>query len=123
MCHGTTTLFTALDIATGGMIGEVHRRHRSSEFVRFLRTIEAGVPPHLDLHLVMDNHGTHKTPSIKARFARHSRFHAPVSRSDVLSAVLPRVQQPTLAEHTRPMRSGTANGKRSAAPGYSIPGE
>ena len=75
MRHGTTTLFAALDIATGEVIGEVHRRHRSSEFVRFLRTIEATVPSYLDVHLVMDNYGTHKTPSIKAWFARHPRFH------------------------------------------------
>ena len=75
MRHGTTTLFAALDIATGEVIGELHRRHRSSEFLQFLRTIEANVPPSLDVHLVMDNYGTHKTPSIKAWFARHPRFH------------------------------------------------
>ena len=57
------------------MIGETHRRHRSSEFLQFLRTIEANVPAMLDIHLVMDNYGTHKTPSIKAWFARHPRFH------------------------------------------------
>ena len=74
MRHGTTTLFAALDIATGAVIGELHRRHRSSEFVQFLRTIDANVPPELDVHLVMDNYGTHKTPSIKAWFARHPRF-------------------------------------------------
>jgi transposase len=68
-------LFAALDIATGKVIGELHRRHRSSEFLHFLRTIEANVPPKLDVHLVMDNYGTHKTPSIKAWFARHPRFH------------------------------------------------
>lgn len=75
MRHGTTTLFAALDIATGEVIGELHRRHRSSEFLQFLRTIDASVPPGLDVHLVMDNYGTHKTPSIKAWFARHLRFH------------------------------------------------
>jgi transposase len=75
MRHGTTTLFAALDIATGEVIGELHRRHRSSEFLQFLRTIEANVPADLDVHLVMDNYGTHKTPSIKAWFARHPRFH------------------------------------------------
>ena len=75
MRHGTTTLFAALDIATGEVIGELHRRHRSSEFLQFLRTIDANVPPELDVHLVMDNYGTHKTPSIKAWFARHPRFH------------------------------------------------
>jgi hypothetical protein len=65
MCHGTTTLFTALDAAAGGITGGVHRRHRSSKFVRFLRAIEASVPPHPDVNLLMDNHRTHKTPSIK----------------------------------------------------------
>jgi cystathionine beta-lyase family protein involved in aluminum resistance len=53
----------------------LHRRHRSSEFLQFLRTIEANVPAELDVHLVMDNYGTHKTPSIRAWFARHPRFH------------------------------------------------
>ncbi len=72
--HGTTTLFAALDIATGEVIGEMHRRHRSAEFLQFLRTIEATVPEDLDVHLVMDNYGTHKTPSIKSWFARHPRF-------------------------------------------------
>ncbi|MGH8436280.1 MAG: IS630 family transposase [Pseudomonas sp.] len=75
MRHGTTTLFAALDIATGEVIGEVHRRHRSSEFLQFLRTIEANVPATLDIHLVMDNYGTHKTQAIRAWFARHPRFH------------------------------------------------
>ena len=75
MRHGTTTLFAALDIATGEVIGEMHRRHRSSEFLQFLRTIEANVPTDLDIHLVMDNYGTHKTPTIRNWFARHPRFH------------------------------------------------
>lgn len=75
MRHGTTTLFAALDIATGEVIGELHRRHRSSEFLKFLRTIQANVPAELDVHLVMDNYGTHKTSSIKAWFTRHPRFH------------------------------------------------
>lgn len=75
MRHGTTTLFAALDIATGQVIGQLHRRHRSGEFLKFLRTIEASVPAELDVHLVMDNYGTHKTPAIKAWFARHERFH------------------------------------------------
>ncbi|KVF03455.1 IS630 family transposase, partial [Burkholderia vietnamiensis] len=73
MRHGTTTLFAALDIAIGEVIGELHRRHRSSEFLQFLRTIDANVPADLEVHLVMDNYGTHKTPSIKNWFARHPR--------------------------------------------------
>jgi transposase len=73
--HGTTTLFAALDIATGEVIGEMHRRHRSGEFLQFLRTIEANVPQQMNIHLVMDNYGTHKTPTIRAWFARNPRFH------------------------------------------------
>ncbi len=75
MRHGTTTLFAALDIASGNVIGELHRRHRSGEFLQFLRTIEANVPSTLDVHLVMDNYGTHKTAKVKDWFARHPRFH------------------------------------------------
>jgi transposase len=73
--HGTTSLFAALDLASGRVIGELHRRHRSKEFLSFLRTIEANVPSTLDVHLILDNYGTHKTPTVKAWFARHPRFH------------------------------------------------
>ncbi len=73
--HGTTTLFAAFDLATGHVIGELHRRHRSREFLTFLRTIDANVPADLEVHLVMDNYGTHKTPSVKAWLARRPRFH------------------------------------------------
>ena len=73
--HGTTTLFAALDVATGKVIGELHRRHRSKEFLAFLRTIENNVPAELDVHLIMDNYGTHKTPTVKGWLARHPRFH------------------------------------------------
>lgn len=73
--YGTTTLFAALDIATGKVIGQLHRRHRSSEFLQFLRTIDTNVPANLDVHLVMDNYGTHKTSTIRSWFARHPRFH------------------------------------------------
>lgn len=72
---GTTTLFAALDIATGKVIGDLHVRHRSREFLKFLNIIEANVPEDLDIHLVMDNYGTHKSPIIKAWFARRPRFH------------------------------------------------
>jgi transposase len=72
--HGTTTLFAALDLASGNVIGELHRRHGSKEFLAFLRTIDANVPAELDVHLVMDNYGTHKTPSVKGWLARHPRF-------------------------------------------------
>jgi transposase len=75
MRHGTTTLFAALDIATGKVIGRLHRRHRSKEFLKFLRAIEEEVPSELEIHLVMDNYGTHKTPAVQRWFARHPRFH------------------------------------------------
>ena len=72
--HGTTTLFAALDLATGSVIGELHRRHRAKEFLAFLRTIDSNVPANLSVHLVMDNSSTHKTPSVKGWLARHPRF-------------------------------------------------
>jgi transposase len=74
MRHGTTSLFAALDIATGRVIGQLHRRHRSKEFLQFLRTIDQSVPQSLAVHLVMDNYGTHKTPAVRGWFARHPRF-------------------------------------------------
>ena len=73
--HGTTTLFAALDAATGKVIGELHRRHRSSEFRKFLDTIEANVPADLDVHLIMDNYGTHKTLPIQRWLLHRPRFH------------------------------------------------
>jgi transposase len=73
--HGTTSLFAALDVASGKVIGELHRRHRSIEFRSFLETIDREVPPDLDVHLILDNYGTHKTPSIHRWLARHPRFH------------------------------------------------
>lgn len=73
--HGTTSLFAALDVATGKVIGQLHRRHRSIEFRRFLQTIDEQVPADLDVHLILDNYGTHKTPLIHRWLARHPRFH------------------------------------------------
>jgi transposase len=73
--HGTTSLFAALDIATGKVIGQHQRRHRHQEFLRFLKTIDANTPKDLDLHLICDNYATHKTPAIKTWLAAHPRFH------------------------------------------------
>lgn len=73
--HGTTSLFAALDVATGKVIGECHRRHRSQEFLQFLKTIDANVPSELDLHLILDNYGTHKTPRVRRWLAAHPRVH------------------------------------------------
>jgi transposase len=72
--HGTTSLFAAFDVATGTVIGECHRRHRSQELLRFLETIDASVAPDLDIHLP-DDYGTHKTPRVRRWFVRHPRFH------------------------------------------------
>jgi transposase len=73
--HGTTSLFAALDVASGKVIGELHRRHRSTEFRKFLDRIDAEVPHDLEVHLVLDNYGTHKTPLIQRWLVRHPRFH------------------------------------------------
>jgi transposase len=73
--HGTTTLFAALDVATGKVIGECMPRHRHQEFLRFLRTIDRNVPEGLDLHLVVDNYATHKHAKVKAWLKQHTRFH------------------------------------------------
>jgi len=73
--NGITTLFAAFDIADGTVIGELHRQHRATEFKKFLITIDKTVPAELDIHLVCDNYGTHKTPAVKAWPARHPRFH------------------------------------------------
>jgi transposase len=72
--HGTTSLFAALDVASGKVIGELHRRHRSTEFRKFLDRIAAEVPAGLEVHLILDNYGTHKTPLIHRWLLRHPRF-------------------------------------------------
>ena len=72
--YGTTSLFAALDLVTGNVIGECHRRHRSIEFRHFLDTIEAAVPIDFDVHLVLDNYGTHKSPMIQRWLAKRPRF-------------------------------------------------
>lgn len=73
--HGITSLFAAFNIADGTVISQLHRRHRASEFKKFLVAIDKAVPAELDVHLVADNYGTHKTPEIQAWLARHPRFH------------------------------------------------
>ena len=73
--HGTTSLFAALDIATGKVIGKCYSRHRATEFRKFLDEIEAAVPRGLDVHLVMDNYATHKAPLIRNWLAKRPRWH------------------------------------------------
>ncbi len=73
--HGTLSLFAALDAATGKVIGRCFARHRGREFLKFLREIENNVPTDLDVHLVIDNYATHKTPAIRRWLAKHPRWH------------------------------------------------
>jgi len=73
--HGTTSLFAALDIATGEIIGKLHRRHRAVEFRKFLDAIDAAVPHRLDIHIILDNYQTHKTPMIRRWLAKRPRYH------------------------------------------------
>jgi len=73
--HGTTSLFAALDVKTSRVISQFHRRHRSAEFRQFLDAIEAAVPRELDVHLILDNYGTHKTPIIWRWLAQRPRFY------------------------------------------------
>jgi transposase len=73
--HGTTSLFAALAVASGRVLGDLHARHRSVEFRKFLDRIDTAVPQTLEVHLILDNYATHKTPLIHRWLARHPRFH------------------------------------------------
>jgi transposase len=75
--HGVTSLFAALNVATGEVIGQCHRRHRQQEFVKFLDQLDARLvkEPDVSIHIVMDNYGTHKTPRVKRWFQRHPEYH------------------------------------------------
>lgn len=73
--NGTTTLFAALSMLDGRVIGDCMPRHRHQEFIRFLQTLDGATPPALDLHLIVDNYGTHKHPRVKSWVRRHPRFH------------------------------------------------
>jgi transposase len=72
--HGTSSLYAALDLTTGKVIGSLHSRHRSQEFLAFLKKIDAEVPAELDCHVVLDNASTHKTPQVKRWLTAHPRF-------------------------------------------------
>lgn len=73
--NGTTTLFAALNVLTGAVIGQCLPRHRHQEFLKFLRTIDHEVPKALAVHLILDNYGTHKHPDVQRWLGRHKRFH------------------------------------------------
>ena len=73
--NGTTTLFAALDVLTGSVIGQCLPRHRHTEFLKFLRTIDGEVPKGLEIHLILDNYATHKHENVQKWLAKHPRFH------------------------------------------------
>ncbi len=73
--HGTTTLFAALNVLEGTVIADCMPRHRHQEFLKFLRRLDREFPPHLDLHLILDNYGTHKHPNVKRWLSKRPRFH------------------------------------------------
>ena len=73
--NGTTTLFAALDVAEGRLIGKCMNRHRHQEWIKFLKLIDTETPKELDLHLIVDNYATHKHPKVKSWLKRHQRFH------------------------------------------------
>jgi transposase len=73
--HGTTSLFAARELATGTVISALKRRHRHQQFLAFLRTIDRQTPAELDIHLILDNYATHKTPAVQTWLVAHPRFH------------------------------------------------
>jgi transposase len=73
--HGTTSVFAALDVATGNVIGKCYRQHRATEFIQFLRVVDKTVAPDLSIHMILDNLATHKTPAVQRWLVRHPRFH------------------------------------------------
>lgn len=72
--HGTTSLFAALNVGDGSVIASTHRRHRATEFKKFLAKIDSQVPDHRDVHVICDNYGTHKHPTVKTWLSKHPRF-------------------------------------------------
>jgi transposase len=97
--HGTTTLFAALDVLAGKVIGDCYKRHRHQEFLRFLRRINREFPGKVPLHLVMDNYGTHGTPEVKDWLNRHPRFR--VHYVPTSSSWLNLIERPRLLRHHR----------------------
>ena len=73
--HGTTTLFAALNVLDGTVIGSCFDRHRHEEFLKFLRQVDRDTPEGMNLHLIVDNYSTHKHPQVKLWIQRHKRFH------------------------------------------------
>lgn len=78
--HGTTTLFAALNVATGEIVGDCHQRHRHQEFLRFMRSVVKQVDRKLEIHVILDDYATHKQAKVKAWLAKNKRVHSTSSR-------------------------------------------
>jgi hypothetical protein len=119
--HGTTSLFAAFNVAVGTVISSLHRRHRSTGFKKFLAKIDGEVPDDLDVHLVCDNYGTHKHPTVSKWLAAHPRFH--MHFTPTYSSSINQVER-FFAFHDRrsagPQRPPLGTGPRERHPG---PGE
>src|SRR5215831_10760147 len=109
--HGITSLFAAFNVTTGQVIGEIHRRHRSPEFKRFLERIDKEVPAELDVHLILDNYGTHKTALIRGWLVRHPRFH--VHYTPTYSSWINQVERWFSAFTEKQLRRGTHRSTRA----------
>jgi transposase len=120
---GTSSLYAALDIASGKVIGSLHARHRAIEFKKFLITIDQAVPDHLDVHLVLDNASTHKTPAIQRWLLAHPRFqlHFTPTSSSWLNLVERWLSELTTKKLRRGPITPCANSTPTSAPG-STPG-
>jgi len=99
--NGTTSLFAAFDLASGSVIAQPYRRHRHQEFLRFLKLIDAAVPKDLELHLVLDNYATHKTPAIHEWMLKHPRFHLHFTPTSSSWMNLVPVNRPSAWRHAR----------------------
>jgi transposase len=112
--HGTSSLYAALDLASGKVIGSLHNRHRATEFLAFLKKIDADVPADLDVHLVLDNASTHKTPAVKRWLTAHPRFvlHFTPTSSSWLNLVERWFAELT----TKKLRRGTHTSVRHSTP-------
>ena len=122
--NGTSSLFAALDVASGKVISQVHRRHRHQEFLKFLRTIDGTVPAELDVHLICDNYATHNTPAIKTWFLRHPRFqlHFTPTYSSWLNLVERWFAELTNRKLRRSAHRTVAEGSRPTSPPGLTPG-
>ena len=118
--HGTTSLFAALDVATGKVIGECHRRHRSQEFLQFLETIDAQVSRELEIHLILDNYGTHTTPPRAPMVCSSPTVSAPLHADQRVVAqshrTLVRAPEPETDQTRRASQCPRAGNRHSPVP-------